>query len=122
MCNKQFLFRNRELVKNLLRAHIDVTQQIQSNPAEASKILNAELKKETGKALKEEVIKNAMTRIEFTWDPIVPSLYKCAEAAHKVGFLRKTPDLRGIHELRLLKEVLNEKKLPSIDEADLTRP
>jgi NitT/TauT family transport system substrate-binding protein len=116
VCSKEFLARNQTLVKTLLSAHIDVTRRIQSNPAEAGRILNAELKKETGKALKEEVIKNAMKRIEFTWDPIVPSLYQCAEAAHKVGFLRKKPNLEGIHDLRLLNEVLEEKKLPPLQE------
>jgi len=121
VCNKQFLFRNRELVKKLLSAHIDVTRQIRTNVVEASKILNAELKKETGKALKEQVIQSAMTRIEFTWDPIATSLFKCAENAHKIGFLRKTPDLRGIHDLRLLNEALSEKSLPKIEESDLSR-
>jgi len=118
VCSKQFLLRNHELVKKLLAAHIEVTQQIQADPAKASAILNAELKKETGKALAEEVISRAMTRIEFTWDPIASSLFKCAEAAQKVGFLRKKPDLEGIYELRLLKEVLAEKKLPPLDESN----
>ena len=116
VCNKQFLSRNPELVKKFLGAHITVTEQIRANPAEASVILNAELKKETGKALKDEVIKNAMSRVEFTWDPIAASLFKSAEAAHKVGFLRKKPDLRGIYDLRFLNEVLNEKNLKVIEE------
>jgi NitT/TauT family transport system substrate-binding protein len=121
VCNKRFLSRNQELVRKLLSAHIAVTEQIRANPSESGSILNAELKKETGKALKDEVIKNAMSRVEFTWDPIASSLFKCAEAAHKVGFLRKKPDLRGIYDLRLLNEVLSEKKLPSIEEPKLTQ-
>jgi NitT/TauT family transport system substrate-binding protein len=122
VCSRQFLSRNPEFVKRFLTALIDVTQKIQLNPVEAGKILNAELKKETGKQLKEEVMKRAMTRIEFTWDPIVSSLFRCAEAAHKVGFLRQRPDLKGIYDLHLLKEVLQEKKLPALEGFDLTRP
>jgi NitT/TauT family transport system substrate-binding protein len=109
--NRAFLAHNRELVKKLLQAHIEATQQINSDKSAAATLLNAELKKETGKALSENVITNAMARIEFTWDPIPASLYKSAEAAHQVGFLRKKPNLDGIYELALLEEVLKETAL-----------
>ena len=91
-----------------------MTQQINSDKAASGKILNAELKKETGKAMAEAVVTRAMTRVEFTWDPISSSLYKCAEASHQVGFIRKKPDLQGIYELGLLNEVLKEKNLPPL--------
>jgi NitT/TauT family transport system substrate-binding protein len=97
-------------------AHIEVTQQIQTNTAAAIPILNAELKKETGKALAAEVIGKAMGRVEFTWDPISSSLFKSAQAAHDVGFIRKTPDLKGIYDLSLLQEILKEKSLPPVQE------
>ncbi len=112
--NRQFLSNNRELVKKLLRAHIEVTQEINADQAAAGKILNAELKKETGKAMQEAVVAKAMTRVEFTWDPIRSSLYKCAEAAHQTGFIRAKPDLEGIYDLSLLEEVLAEKNLPPL--------
>ena len=112
--NRNFLSKNRELVKKLLRAHIDVTQQINADPDAAAKLLNVELKKETGKALKDEVITKAMKRMEFTWDPISASLYRCAEAAHSVGFIQKDADLKGIYDLGLLEEVLKEKNLPAL--------
>jgi NitT/TauT family transport system substrate-binding protein len=112
--NRQFLSTNRELIKKLLRAHIEVTEQINSDKAAAGKILNAELKKETTKALQEAVVTKAMSRVEFTWDPIQSSLYQSAESAHKVGFIRKKPDLQGIYDLTLLEEVLKEKNLPPL--------
>jgi NitT/TauT family transport system substrate-binding protein len=111
---RAFLTHNRELTKRLLRAHIEATQQINADKSAAATILNAELKKETGKALSEKVITNAMARIEFTWDPIPASLYKCAESAYQVGFLRKKPNLDGIYETALLEEVLKEAALPSV--------
>ncbi len=112
--NKAFLSNHRELVKKLLAAHVEVTQQINADKAASGKILNAELKKETGKAMAETVVEKAMGRVEFTWDPISSSLYKCAEASHQVGFIRKKPDLQGIYELGLLNEVLKEKNLPPL--------
>jgi NitT/TauT family transport system substrate-binding protein len=62
------------------------------------------------------VIARALERVEFTWDPISSSLRKSADAAHEVGFLRKPPDLNGIHSLKLLNEVLEEKNLPPVAE------
>jgi NitT/TauT family transport system substrate-binding protein len=111
---KEFLENNRDLVKKLIAAHIDVTQQINANKTSASKILNEELKKEMGKALPEEVISRALQRVEFTWDPIASSLQKSADAAHKIGFIRQQPDLKGIYDLSLLNEVLRERKLAEV--------
>jgi NitT/TauT family transport system substrate-binding protein len=113
---RQFLSRNSELVKRLLRAHVEVTQHIKADPVAAARILNAELKRETGKALSEAVIRRALTRIEFTWDPVSASLFRCAEDAHRAGFLRRVPELRGIYDLTLLQEVLKERGLPPIPE------
>jgi NitT/TauT family transport system substrate-binding protein len=112
--SRAFLSRYRETVKKLLLAHVEVTQQINADVAAAGTLLNTELKKETGKALPPAVVARALTRIEFTWDPIAASLYKCAEAAHRIGFLRTEPRLDGIYELGLLEEVLQEKKLPPL--------
>jgi NitT/TauT family transport system substrate-binding protein len=111
---KQFLDNNRELVKKLIGAHVDVTQQINSEKAGAARTINEELKKETGKALPEEVISRAMQRVEFTWDPIAASLRKSADAAYKIGFIRQEPDLGGIYDLGLLNEVLRERKLAEV--------
>ena len=106
---------NPVVVKNLLAAHVEATQQINSDKAAAAKLLNAELKRETGKSLKDEVIARAMERVEFTWDPIAPSLQKSAEAAHKLLFLRQPPDLKGIFMLDMLNEVLKEKNLLPVE-------
>lgn len=114
--SKRFLAANQELVKKLLAAHVEVTQRINADKKAAAKLLNKQLKKETGKALKDDVIKRAMERVELTWDPIAPSLRKSAEFAHKIRFLRAAPRLEGIYSLQLLNEVLREKNLPEIGE------
>jgi NitT/TauT family transport system substrate-binding protein len=112
--SRSFLSANRELLKNLIRAHIEATQKINADKAAAGKILNAELKKETAKAIPDAVVASALSRVEFTWDPIQSSLYQCAEAAHRTGFIRKKPELEGIYDLSLLEEILKEKNLPPL--------
>jgi NitT/TauT family transport system substrate-binding protein len=113
--NKAFLAGNQDLTRKLIAALVDVTEQINSDKAAASVILNDQLKKETGKSLKPEVIQKAMSRVEFTWDPNCSSLKASAEMSHRVGFLRTEPVLDGIYSLDLLNQVLQEKALPPIE-------
>jgi NitT/TauT family transport system substrate-binding protein len=116
--NKRFLAENQELWKKLLAAHVAITQRINADKAAAAKVLNDQLKKETGKALKPEVISRALGRVELTWDPIAPSLRKSAQAAHEIKFLRAAPKLDGIYSLQLLNTVLREKNLPEVSEPE----
>jgi NitT/TauT family transport system substrate-binding protein len=112
--NKTFLADNQAVVRNLILALVEVTARINSDKAAVIPILNEQLKRETGKALKAEVIQKAMTRIELTWDPICSSVKKSAEASHRIGFLRTAPTLKGLYSLSLLNEVLKEKDLPPV--------
>jgi NitT/TauT family transport system substrate-binding protein len=114
--SRSFLASNPAIVKNLIAAHVEATQRINADKTAAAKVLNAELKRETGKSLKPEVIARAMERVEFTWDPVSTSLHKSAEAAHQLLFLRKPPELKGIFVLDPLNEVLKEQSLPPIRE------
>jgi NitT/TauT family transport system substrate-binding protein len=116
VCTRRFLQTQPDVIKKFLKAHIEVSREIQDDPVEASRILNEELKKETGKALKAEVITNAMARIQFTWDPIVSSVFEYAQEAYKIGFLRKKPELDGLFDLKALNEVLRDNNLEAIAE------
>jgi NitT/TauT family transport system substrate-binding protein len=115
--NRGFLVRNPLLMKRLLAAHVAVTREINADKAAAAKILNAQLRKETGKALRPDVISRALDRVTLTWDPIASSLRKNAEFAYNAGFLRSAPRLEGIYALDLLNSVLREHDLPEVSGA-----
>lgn len=112
--SRALLKRNPELVKKLVAAHVAVTKKLNKDKTAAAKILNDQLKVESGKSLKPDVINGALSRVEFTWDPLQASLFKGAVAAHKVGFLKTPPQLDGIYELDILNAVLKEENLPVI--------
>ena len=114
--SRKFLREHQDVVKKLLAAHVEMTQLIQQNKTSAAKILNEQIRKDTSRALKPEVIAKALERVELTWDPITSSLFKDADAAFQIHFLRAKPELAGIYELKLLNEVLAEKKLPLVPE------
>jgi NitT/TauT family transport system substrate-binding protein len=62
-------------------------------------------------------LKQAWSRIQFTYDPLKLSLLQGANAAYDLGFLAKgnpRPDMSGIYDLTILNEVLKEKGLQPI--------
>jgi NitT/TauT family transport system substrate-binding protein len=110
----KFLKEHPDVVKAWLRAHVEATQWELANPDQARQISNDEIKRLTGKALPQEVIDGAWSRMRITYDPISSSLLKSAEDAYTAGFLKEKPNLSGIYDLTLLNEVLKEKGLPTV--------
>jgi len=110
----QFLKQHPDLVKAFLRAHVQVTQWEQQNPDQAKQLVNDEIKRLTGKALANEVIDSAWSRLRITYDPISASLVKSAQGAFEAGFIKEKPDLSNIYDLKLLNEVLKEKGLQPV--------
>jgi len=110
-----FLREHPDVVKNWLRAHIELTEWINAKPTEAKQIVNKQIQKDTGKALPPKVLDESFSRLQATFDPIRSSLLTSAQQAYDAGFLgRERPDLSGLYDLALLNEVLLEKKAKPI--------
>jgi NitT/TauT family transport system substrate-binding protein len=106
----KFLREHPELVKNWLRAHVELTEWIQQHPIDAKAILNQQIQRETGKALPPQVLDDAYARMQPTYDPLRGSLMSAAKSAFDAGFLgRQMPDLSEMYDLSLLNQVLAEK-------------
>ena len=106
----KFLNEHPDLVKNWIRANVDLTIWINGHLPEAKKLLNQQIQTETGKALPADVMDEAFTRIEVTYDPLRNSLLTSAKSAYDAGFLGKQmPDLSRLYDLTLLNQVLVEK-------------
>jgi NitT/TauT family transport system substrate-binding protein len=107
----KFLKEHPDIVKSFLRAHVELTDWINKNPAQAKQIMNQQLQKETGKALAAQVLDDAFSRTQVTYDPLRSALLKATQQAFEEGFLGRTqPDLSNLYDLNLLNEVLREKK------------
>ena len=111
----EFLEKYPDTVRALLRGQVESVDYIKENEADAKTTVNSELKRITTKALKQEVLDGAWKNIEVTNDPVAASLKKSADDAVAAGLLQK-PDLKGIYDLRLLREVLGG---GSVDDAGL---
>ena len=106
----QFLNEHPGLVKNWVRAHVELTDWINGHLPEAKRLLNRQIAKETGKALPEAVLDEAFGRMTATYDPLRGSLMNAAKSAFDAGFLgRQMPDLSSLYDLSFLNQVLAEK-------------
>ena len=115
-----YLNQNPDVIKKLLEAHVNETLWINENKEKAIKEFNVELKKLTGKTIANDILSNALTKLEFTYDPIKVSLFKDANDAYDLGLLAKgksRPDLTNIYDLTVLNKVLEEKGLPIIPQS-----
>lgn len=109
--NTKFLKAHPDLVKNWIRAHIELTDWINVHPAEAKKLLNEQIQRETNKALPADVLNEAFSRLQITYDPLHAALNTAAQQAFEDGFLgRQMPELSGLYDLTILNQVLAEKK------------
>ena len=116
----KFLEANPVAVKHLLEAHVETTQWIAENPADAKTVVNAALEKLTTKKLAPAVLDRAFANLDITYDPVATSLLTSATNAVDVGLLDK-PDLTGIYDLRPLNAVLAEQGRPAVSDAGLGR-
>jgi len=112
----KFLNQHRDLVKRFLRAHVELTQWINQHPADAKRIMNAEIKQETHSALADDVLNDAFGRIDVTYDPVRSSLLTASQEAFDLGLLgHDRPDLAQLYDLSILNEVLKDKGLKTIE-------
>jgi len=106
----QFLKDHPDLVKDWIRAHVELTDWIGAHLPEAKKLLNQQIQKETGKALPEDLLNDAFGRMTVTYEPLRSALMSAAKSAFDAGFLgRQMPDLSRLYDLTLLNQVLAEK-------------
>jgi len=108
--NTKFLKAHPDLVKNWIRANLDLTDWINAHQPEAIKLLNQQIQTETGKALPPAVLDEAFSRMQVTSDPLHNALTTAAQQAFEDGFLgRQMPNLSGLYDLSLLNQVLAER-------------
>ncbi|MEE9218108.1 MAG: ABC transporter substrate-binding protein [Acidobacteriota bacterium] len=109
VASRGFIGERPDLVLRFVRAHVEVTRWIERNPAEARALINSELARLLGQPLPVEVLSEAFSRLEVTYDPIEESLLRSAERARGLGFLgHQRLNLRGLLELDFLRDVLAE--------------
>src|SRR5215204_1956976 len=109
-----YLNENPEIIKQFLAAHINQTNWINDNKEKAIEAFNIALENLTGRTIPKDELRDAFSRLEFTYDPVQKSLFEQANNAYDQGFLAKgestKPDLSGTYDLSILNQILEEKR------------
>src|SRR5215208_2115454 len=109
-----YLNKNPQIIKQFLEAHVNQTNWINDNKEKAIEAFNIALKNLTGKTIPEDELRDAFSRLEFTYDPLQKSLFEQANNAYDQGFLTKgessKPDLSRIYDLSILNQILEENR------------
>jgi len=111
---RAILERRPDVVRRLLVAHVAVTLQLAGDKQTHAEALALEIQRVTATALPLPVVRAALQRLAFTWDPLLSALAKAADDAFRVGFLSEQPSLADIADLRLLNDVLEERRQPAV--------
>lgn len=110
-----YLSSHPDVIQKFLIAHVKETIWINNNKNESIKSFNDQVQKITGKTIPNNVISEAFSRMDVTYDPVKTSVFKSANDAFDLGFFGdKKPDLSKIFDLTLLNNVLQAQNLPLI--------
>jgi NitT/TauT family transport system substrate-binding protein len=110
LVNNDFLEENPEAVSDLLEAHVEANDYINSNPGEAKQLIADKLVELTGAELPDDVFESAWNNLTFTNDPISASLEEDAKDSYDAGALEEPiDDFSAIYNLDQLNEILSAK-------------
>lgn len=106
-------------VDDLLKGLIAATDTVATKSDAVQTTVNAQIEKDTGKALKPETLKAAFAHLTPSLDPIADSLSKSASDATAVGITKENPVLQGIYDLRPLNALLTAAGKPTVSDGGL---
>jgi len=101
----EFLAKHRDVVEKLLAQHCAITERLRTDPKGQLPALEAGLFALTSKKLPEGVLADAITRVQFTENPLEDTLLKMAQWSHEIGFLKEQPKLEGLVDTSALRTV-----------------
>ena len=115
ICRSDYVENNPQTIRKLIEAHVDKTVWIGNNKEEAISLFNTQIMQLLRIEFDERDLQAALTRMEFTYDPLDETIQEAADHANQLGLLgNREPDLSGMFDLRFLNEVLAEKGLPAV--------
>lgn len=96
VASSDFMEKHPELVKEFLQAHEEASLYINENMNEARSIVNTEIEAATGKAIAEDVIENAFTRMTIDSKLNTQAIMKFAQISKDEGFISEVPEEKDV--------------------------
>lgn len=112
--NTKFYDKNKKLVEQFLKTHIEITDYINKNPAQAMIKINDKIGSLTGSKLKDNVLNESFANMIATYDPNVSSINKFMDIYKNEGYVKDIPNRQGIYDFSVLNSILKSKSLREI--------
>ncbi|MCW2622432.1 MAG: NitT/TauT family transport system substrate-binding protein [Frankiales bacterium] len=116
---QDFLKKYPGTVNALLTGLIAANDKVSTKSPEVQKVVNDQIKTDTGKALPDATLAAAFSHLTPSLDPIAASLQKGAKDAQAVGVTKQSADLAGIYDLRPLNALLKAAGKPTVTDVGL---
>lgn len=106
-----FLKEHPDLVSKFLEAHVDTVDWIAAHPDDAAKLVELKIKQLSGKALAADIMKSALSRTDFTYDPLRETVLTFADWSRALGYLHDDRSALGeLFDVKPLNTVLSARK------------
>ena len=96
VAESKFLVEHPDTVRAFIQVHRKWTKKLQDDAQGQLPELSAALLALTGKKLPEGVLPQAIARVKFTDDPLLPSIQTMAQWAYELEFAKQKPNLDGM--------------------------
>ncbi|MEV7555780.1 ABC transporter substrate-binding protein [Amycolatopsis sp. NPDC089917] len=117
----EFLQQHPETVTAILKGELAAIDWAKTNPAEAKKVVNGELKALAGSTLSEAVLDRAFSGIDLGIDPVASTFTQLAQDSVTAGVVKSAVDLKGFADFGPLNAVLKEQGKPGVNAPGLTK-
>lgn len=103
VASKKILRERPEWVRRFLKVHLELTLWIQRNPEEAKQWINSQITQLTRKPIPQQILNEAFSRFEVTFDPMPGSLETYFQRARRLKYI-KQGSIDGLYDARYLNE------------------
>ncbi|MBS1698225.1 MAG: ABC transporter substrate-binding protein [Actinobacteria bacterium] len=118
LVSKDFADKHPDAVKELVAGHLDALDWIAKNPTELGGVVNAALKKATGKPLADEVLTKSLANVSFSADPNAEAFATLVKNGVTAGTQTKG-SIDGLFDLTALNAALKARNEPAVDDGGL---
>lgn len=112
---KKFLDEHPDLVQKFLTAHVEAAEFIKAHPEEAAQVIGERIKKLTTKALPADILKQALSRTDYTYDPLKETVLTFADWSKALGYSKEDrSSLADLFDLKPLNAALTASGKPAL--------
>jgi NitT/TauT family transport system substrate-binding protein len=84
----EFLKQHPDIVTRFLTAHVETVDWIAAHPDDANKLVGDKIKLLSGKSLPADIMTSALSRTDFTYDPLRETVLTFADWSKQLGYLK----------------------------------